>query len=412
MNKVIIIGGGASGLTAAIYASNNGNNVTIIEKNNNLGKKILITGNGKCNYFNEDFTVSHFTSKNSFLLKNIINEENVSKVHDFFKKIGIISKIKDGYYYPYSKEAVSIQNTLITEIKNRKINVVTNTTVLNVKYDKSLYIIETDNGIYKANDIILATGSKAFYDTKVEDIGYQIISSFKHTIVKVLPALVQLKAKGNYFKEWNGIRTDSKVSLYTNNKLIKEELGELQLTNYGISGICTLQLSNTAVRLLDEHKKPYIIINFLNYLNIDTKEDFINYFKERNNGLNNRTISQLFDTILNYKLSNLLLKLSNIPYNKHYNELNKKELNLLANNMVSFKLELIGYNGFKEAQICSGGVSIDEINLRTMESNIQKGLYICGELLDIAGNCGGYNLGLAWISGILAGSSIKGDKND
>lgn len=409
MSKVIVIGGGASGLTASIYASINGNEVTILEHNNALGKKILVTGNGKCNYFNDDFNTKHYSSENEELLDRIINDDNKNKILDFFNKLGFVPRIKDGYYYPYSNQAVSIQNSLITEVKNQNIKVITNTTVLNVKYENNIYIIETNNGIYKADKIVLATGSKAFYDNNIEDIGYKIVKNFNHNIVKVLPALVQLKAEGNYFKEWNGIRTDSKISLYEGNNLIKEEVGELQLTNYGISGICTLQLSNSAVRLLDNDKLPYIKINFLSFLNINTIDDFIKYFNKRDNDIKNRNISELFDTILNYKLSNLILKLSKIDYNKNFSELSNNEKNTLGENLISFRLNIIGYNSFKEAQICSGGIRIDEIDLNTMESKKQKGLYICGELLDIAGDCGGYNLSIAWITGILAGSSIKGD---
>lgn len=409
MKKVIVIGGGASGLVASIYASINKCDVTILEKNNVLGKKILVTGNGKCNYFNSDFTINHFSSERIDLLNEIINTNNVNKVYDFFNKLGIVSKIKDGYYYPYSNQAISIQNSLITEVKNQNIKIITNTIALSVKYENNLYIVETNNGIYEADNIIISTGSRAFYDTEIENIGYKIIKNFNHNIIKILPALVQLKGNENYFKEWNGIRTDVKISLYNNNNLIKEEIGELQLTNYGISGICTLQLSNKAVRLLDNKYNPYVIINFLSFLNISTVEEFINYFKSRNEDLKNRNISELFDTILNYKLSNLLIKLSKIDINKKYDELTKNELISLANNMIFFRLNITGYNSFKEAQICSGGVDIGEINLSTMESKKQKGLYICGELLDIEGDCGGYNLGLAWITGILAGSSIKGE---
>lgn len=412
MKKVIVIGGGASGLTASIYAKENGCDVTIIEKNNTLGKKILVTGNGRCNYFNEEFNISHFNSDNINLLNDIINEKNVNKVKEFFNKLGIISKVKDGYYYPYSNQAVSIQNSLITEIENKKINTILNTTVLNIEYENDNYIVETDNGIFKCDAVVIATGSKALYNTEKEDIGYKILKKLGHKIVPVLPGLVQLKGKANYFKEWNGIRCDAKISLYDNDNLIKSEVGELQLTNYGISGICTLQLSNYAVKLLNQNKKTHVIINFLSFLNINTKEDFINYFNKRNNNLDNRNISELFDTILNYKLSNLILKLSKIDLNKKYDDLNDFELNNLINNMINFKLEIIDYNSYKEAQICLGGVSLEDIELTKMESKKMKNLYVSGEVLDVAGDCGGYNLGFAWLSGILVGEALKEVKND
>lgn len=405
MKKVIVIGGGASGLTASIYASKN-NDVLLIEKNNNLGKKILVTGSGKCNFFNSDFTIKHFSSENIELLDQIINNESINKINSFFESLGLVSRIKDGYYYPYSNQAISIQNSLLTTIKNRNIKVLTNTIVIDIKCENNIYIVETNNGKYEADNIILATGSRAFYDDMDADIGYKILKKFNHHIVKPLPGLVGLKGNESYFKEWNGIRADVKVSLFEQNNLIKEEVGEIQLTNYGVNGICILQLSNYAVRLLDNKKKIHLSINFLDFLNIKDKDSFINYFNKRNSSLNNRTISELFDTILNYKLSNLILKLSKIDLNRSYNSLSSLELNTLINNMISFRLDIIGANSYKEAQTVIGGVDISLINLKTMESKIQKGLYVCGELLDINGECGGYNLGLAWITGIISGEKV------
>ncbi|HPF83264.1 MAG TPA: aminoacetone oxidase family FAD-binding enzyme [Bacilli bacterium] len=407
MKKVVIIGGGVAGLTTGIIASKNCE-VIILEKNNNLGKKILVTGNGKCNYFNDDFTSNHFYSENKELLNQIINNENVNKVKSFFNEIGIIPRIKDNYYYPYSNQAVSIQNTLISELNNN-VKIYTNTIVEDVIKENNKYIIKTNNELYEADVVVLTTGSKAFYDDNNSDIGLSVAKSFNHEIIKMLPSLTPLKLVGNFFKEWNGIRCDSKISLYSNNKLIKEEVGELQLTNYGISGICTFQLSNQAIRLLDNKEDVEVSINFLDFLNINNYNEFNNYFNNRNNKLNNKTISELFDTILNYKLSNLLLKISKIDYNKKYNKLNNKEKEILCNNMINLKLKVILDNNNKEAQVCSGGIKIDSINLNTMESNNSKDLYFGGEILDITGDCGGYNLGFAFISGILIGNSIRGE---
>ena len=261
--KVIVIGGGASGLVSAIYAYDNGCDVTIIEKNNTLGKKILVTGNGRCNYFNDDFSSRHYVSESN--IEELINDKNKEKILDFFKKVGLVSKIKDGYYYPYSNQAVSIQNTLITEIKNRDINVLTDILVESVQYTNDLYQIKTNKGFFEANKVILATGSRALYNTDTEDIGYNILKKFGHRIFKPLPGLVQLKSEGSFLKEWAGIRCDAKLMLFSNNFLIKSEVGELQLTNYGISGICTLQLSNYAVLALNQNKNVFVKINFLDF---------------------------------------------------------------------------------------------------------------------------------------------------
>ena len=403
--KVIVIGGGASGLTSAIYASKNGCDVTIIEKNNTLGKKILVTGNGRCNYFNDDFNCSHYVSESN--IENLVNETNKNKILAFFKEMGFIGKNKDGYYYPYSNQAVSIQNTLITEIKSKNINVLTNTIVKDVKYINGIFKVETDNGIYEADKVIISTGSRALYNTEIEDIGYNILKKFNHEIIKPLPGLVQLKANGSFLKDWAGIRCDAKLMLFNNNIFVKTEIGELQLTNYGISGICTLQLSNYATRLIEDGNKVNVKINFLDFLNINDFNSFIEYFDRRNNFLNGRTVSEMFDTILNYKLSNLLIKLSKIDLNKRYSDLTYSEKEILCSNMINFNLDITGYNSYKDAQVSTGGISLEDVNLNTMESLKQKGLYITGELLDITGDCGGYNLAIAWLTGILAGENIN-----
>lgn len=408
MKKVIVIGAGASGMVAAIEASKNCK-VMILEKNKNVGKKILITGNGKCNYFNEDFTINHYNSSNKGLLGEVINSENKEKVLTFFDKLGLIPRIKNGYYYPYSNQAVSIQNILLTELRTRNIEIKTEEIVENVSYQNNQFTIKTNINSYKADNVIIATGSKACYDTIYDDIGYNIAKSFGHKILPVLPGLVQLRGEENYFKEWNGIRSDAKVSLYIDCSLIKTEVGEIQLTNYGISGICTMQLSNYAVLALNQNKNVFVKINFLDFLDINNSNEFLNFIKERDSKLKNRTISELFDGIINYKLANLIFKLTKIKLDSKISELSDTILLKLGETLTSFNLKITGYNSFKDAQICVGGVSIDEVNLKTCESLKQKGLYIIGELLDISGDCGGYNLGFAWLSGILAGEHIGGN---
>lgn len=406
MKKIIIIGGGAAGLVAAINAKNEHNEVIILEKNSSCGKKILITGAGKCNYFNEDFTPNYYSGITTNGLEKIINDNTKEIVLKFFDSLGILPRIKSGYYYPYSNQAVSIQNALITEATKKGVTIIYNTIVNDVKYDNK-YFIKTDDKIYESDILILATGSKAFYDNSENEIGYKVLKKFNHNIIKPLPGLVQLKSETNYLKEWSGIRTDAKVSLFINDTLVDTEIGEIQLTNYGISGICTLCLSNLAVRALEENKKVHVYINFLNFLNINNKEEFIKFLSDRNNKIKDRTLSQLFDSLLNYKLTNLLLKLSKINLNNTFESLNNEKLNNLYNNMINFKLDITGYNSFKEAQISLGGLPLNEVDINTLESLKQEKLFICGELFDINGKCGGYNLGFAWITGIIVGRYVN-----
>ena len=398
---IVIIGGGASGLTAAITASKNKQNkVTLIEKNQILGKKILATGNGKCNYYNSDQNIIHYNSTNNNLIKEIINPENTKKVEDFFSNLGIIPKIKNGYYYPFSNQATTIKNALVNEVeKNTKI--LTETIVEDITKENNKFLIKTNNGIIKADKVIIATGSKAAPKTGSDGFGYKLLKNLGHTIIDVLPALVQVKTKGKFLKDWSGIRTDVDASLYINDKLIKQESGEIQLTNYGVSGICIFNLSRFIPIALKNNDKVEIKINFLPF----TKE-VDNLLKSLSNDKN---ITKTLEGILNNKLVSVILNQSSINKEKSYNELSFKEKEILLNNLSNFKLEVIGTNSYEESQVCSGGVPLTEINLKNMESKLIKNLHIVGELLDVDGDCGGYNLTFAWISGLLAG---KSDNND
>lgn len=399
--KVAIIGGGAAGLMCAISAKKNNIDVTIYEKNNKCGKKILITGNGKCNYFNSEFTINHYNSKNIDILEKIINEDNKNMVLKKFESIGIIPKIQNGYYYPVTNQATTIQSQLINEATFLGVKFEYECEVLDVNYDNK-FVIKTNKGIYYADKVVISSGSNSAPKTGSDGFGYELLKKFGHSIITPLPSLVQLKANEKFLKDWAGVRCDVSITHYENDKKLKKEFGEVQLTDYGVSGICVFQLSSKIVRGLYEGKKECICINFLPWL----KEDIKEFISKRNTMMKNRNISELLDGILNYKLVNLILKKNNIQKNTIYEELSKNQINNLTSDLVNFKLNITGYNDFNSSQVTSGGVPLTEININNFESKKQSGLYIIGEILDVDGNCGGYNLGFAWISGMLSGNFI------
>lgn len=395
---VLIIGGGASGMVAAIYAAQKGNKVTIIEKNKTLGKKILITGNGKCNYYNEDQNNIHYHSSNPDIIKEIMTDDKRLEMLTFLNSIGIIPKIKNGYYYPSSNQATSIQTALIKELTIKKINVILEEEVKDIFYNQQFNII-TNRGQYKADKVIIATGSKAAPKTGSDGMGYVLAQKFGHHIIKPLPALVSLIGNDNYLKDWAGIRSDVELSLYEDNRFVKKETGEIQLTNTGISGICVFQLSDIVARGLDNKKREQIKINFLPFI----KDDFIKWMDNRNKLVKNRTISELLDGLLNYKLVNLLLKISDIKREENWNAIDKSKKIKLGQYLLTFPFDIIKTNSYDYAQVCSGGISLLEVNPLTLESKKQTNLYFTGELLDVNGDCGGYNLTFAFISGMIAG---------
>ena len=384
MKRIIIVGAGAAGMLAAIHAKTKDNQVILIERNTNCGKKILITGNGKCNYLNDDFNISHYRSDNLEFLENIITKENKKLLISEFKKIGIEPKIKNGYYYPMSNTSISIQNALLLTLKQKGIEIITNTTITDIKKINNKFIL---NDKFTCDKLIIAAGSSACPKCGTDGTIYDALKPLGLKIKKPLPALVQLKSEGKFLKEWAGIRCDCELSLYENDKLIKKSIGEVQLTDYGISGICTFQLSSDCIRGLDSGKKEVIKMNFLPDI-----KDFDTFYLNRVKLLKGRNDIELFEGLINYKLLYVLFK-----HNKNIKEA-----------ITSFSLEITGYNGFDKAQVASGGIKLTEINDNFECKNI-KDLYIIGEALDVDGDCGGYNLAFAFLSGIIAGESIKND---
>lgn len=410
MKKIVIIGGGISGFTSAINAKTNNNKVIILEGQDKPLKKLLITGNGKCNYFNEEFIPSKYHSFNEELLKNIISLENKNKILTFFKSIGIIPRIKENYYYPYSNQAISVKNSFLKEIENKNIKLKLNSYVKDIKKENDKFLVYYNNDVLVCDELIISTGGKSYPKTGSDGLGYNLSKKLGHTINKPLPALVGLKCKEPFLKKLNGVRSNATVSLFINDKLIKSEIGEVQFTNYGLSGICIFNLSSIAIRSISENKKVKISINFLDKLKIKNKKSFQEFIFSSEYNFKKEKISYFLDNLLNYKLTNVILEKTKIERNKLVSKLSDNEINMLFENLFSFTMNIIDTNNFESAQITSGGVSLYEINLLTFESKIVSNLYLTGEVLDIDGDCGGYNIAFSVLSGILAGESVK--KND
>lgn len=401
MKRIVIIGGGASGLMCAIHAKRDDNEVIILENREDLGKKILVTGNGRCNYFNENQYLKYYYSKDKELLKNIITIDNTNLVKDFFSNNGIVPLIKDGYYYPYSNQAVTIKDLLMRIVLKKGIKLVTNILVEEVTREED-FIINPKRENMKADIVVLATGSNAYYGDDIANFGYQIASSFKHSIIKPLPALVKLVIDEPYLKTWSGVRANVSLKLLKDKEIIKRESGEMQFTDYGISGICVFNVSGLVSKMLERREKVFISINFVPWYSGNFKE----YLEDKEDNLKEEKLSFFLEGFLNKKLIEVILKKNNLT-NKRWIDLNDEEKDKLVEELTNLTVEVKSTKDLKESQVASGGVKISEVNLGTMESLKQDNLYIIGELLDIYGECGGYNLTFAWLSGILAGRNIS-----
>lgn len=399
MKKVAIIGAGASGIIAALKASER-NSVVLIDSNDKCGKKILLTGNGRCNYWNSEVSLEQYETDDVDVLKSVLSEENKNNTLFFLERLGIYPKIKNGYYYPFSNQAASVREIFSKELKKRNIDFKTSNRVKDVIKQNGSFIITLDSNeqIY-ADKVIIATGSKAYPKTGSDGLGYEFAKNFGHKVNDVTPALTQLIANEKFLKEWENIRCDAKVSLLVKDKCVKEDCGEIQLTSKGISGICVFNISGVASKNLALGNKVDVMINFLPHL----ENNFYSWIDDRANKMQDKTIEELLESIFNYKLMFVLLKLANVPKDKRWSQLDEKCKKLLCSAVENFKLHIIDTESFDKSQVCTGGVSLREINPNNMESNIVSDLYFVGEILDVDGKCGGFNLAFAWISGYLAG---------
>lgn len=405
--RIVVIGGGASGVVCAIHAKRDDNEVILLERNDKLLKKILLTGNGRCNYMHDTYKIEDYHSQNIEFVEDFISEKNIEDVRYFFDSIGVVSKNKNGYIYPFSNQASTVRDALIREVERKKITVYYDSLVCDIQKKGNQFFIKTLDREFYCDKVVVATGSFAYPKTGSDGAGYALLESFGHTIIKPLPALVQLVSDFPYKKQWDGVRCDVSLTLEENGEEIAWEDGEVQLTDYGISGICTFNLSHFVTRGLFDGKKEVIKINFVPF--IETLiTPWMDRYSKKNMGKN---LSELLSGFLNKKIVPIILSVSHIREDVSYEELTNDEKLNLCRNLKGLEVSIIDTKDFENCQVCNGGVSLKEMDLDTMESKVVEGLYITGELLDINGNCGGFNLTECWISGILAGRSL-GDLSD
>lgn len=415
MAKIVIIGGGASGMCAAIAASweNPACEVGIIEHKNMLGKKILSTGNGRCNFTNAYMEPSCFYSDSMDVVEKMLSRFGTKETLDFFGKLGVYPKNRNGYYYPRSDQAQTIQQLLQLELKAQNVTCKTELHVTKIERNKKGFRIFTDQAgqSIHADKLILACGGRAAAVLGSDGSGYTLAKMLGHSLSPVVPALVQLIAKNKPLEKASGVRTEAKVEVYErfvngkNGPALGSDTGELQITAYGISGIPVFQISRLAAKLLYAKKTPIVRIDFFPGM---TAEELRDYLKTRIKDHETYTIHEILLGLLNQKLSTALLKAAGIPEKLYAGKLKEEDFTKLLSIFKSMELTITDTKGFDNAQVSAGGVRLTEIDPDTMESKLCKDLYLAGELLDVDGICGGYNLQWAWASGYLAGKSAAG----
>ena len=419
--KVAVIGGGPAGMMAAISASKKGNEVYLIKKNGRLGKKLLITGKGRCNITSsldiKDF-IQNIPGNGKFLYSAFDNYTN-NDIINFLKEHGVgVKEERGNRIFPVSDKSMDVLNAFEKELKKKNVKIKLNTRVVGIDTENGRVeslTYENENGQLKkltADKIILATGGKTYSSTGSTGDGYEIAQKLGHTVTKIRPSLVPLTATGkslNICKDLQGLSLKNvgiKLIDSTKNKVIYEDFGEMLFTHFGVSGPTILSASAHLLRYknIDEllkNNKINLVIDFKPALQIEKLDARIqrDFAEEKNkeykNSLNN---------LLPQKLINTIVELSQINPNKQVNEVTREERINLAKLLKSFTITISGFRPIEEGIVTSGGISIKEINPKTMESKIVEGLYFAGEVIDVDAYTGGFNLQIAYSTGYTAGS--------
>ena len=404
---VIVIGGGAAGMTAAVMAARKGRRVIILEHMDTLGKKLLATGNGKCNFANEAQGADKYYGNDPAFVLPVFTQFGLPELLEFFEELGIHPRLKKGGYYPGSGQASSVRTLFLLELQRLGVGIVCNCGIRRVTKSKKSFLIETKQGNFHATKCILATGGKTLRKSGSDGSGFLYLEALGHHIIDIVPGLVGLKGKQSFFGDIAGIRADAKIDLYINDQWICKEEGELQLTGYGISGIPVFQFSRLASRALTEGKDCHAQIDFLPSFE---EAELGTYLAKRFALSSHMTMEQPLLGLLPDKLIPVLLGCAGVKPSACATGVSETQIMHIARSIKHFRVDITDWNQFDSAQVSAGGVDTREIEPHTMESRLVPGLYFAGEMVDIAGICGGYNLQWAWTSGAVAGIHAAADE--
>ena len=400
--EIAVIGGGASGLMAAITAKKSGKEVIILERKDRILKKVLITGNGRCNITNVNANISNYFGKNISSVENILNRFTPQDTMDFFNELGIVCNEENrGKVYPLSGQASSVVDALRFEAERLGIKIETEFYVRKIEKDGFKFrIYSEDRKKIEAGRVILAAGGQSYPELGSNGSGFELAKELGHSVTKLSPSIVQLKTEKHQVKGLQGIKTDVAVTAYGDNKKICTYDGELLFTDYGISGNVVFNISF----VMPLYKNVEFEIDFMEKFDYNELYEIL---KERKRILSHLTMENYFNGMINKKLGQFLSKVSGIEkLSKPVKDLNDSEIRKLCTVLKKYRVKILDTTGFKNAQITAGGVSLDEVNPETLESKIVKGLYFSGEVLDVYGECGGFNLQWAWASGYIAGKNV------
>jgi len=394
---MIIIGAGAAGLCAAITSARAGQPAVLLEQNNKIGKKILVSGNGKCNIDNKYINLNRFHGQNPNFIEEVLEGYGFKAVEKFFTSIGLeLVEGKEGKMFPMSLQASSVVELLEYEAKRVGVQIICDCTVTSIERKNNTFTVETSQGTKTCEKLLLASGSLAAPQLGGSNSGYAFATKMGHTLIPRHPSLVQLCSEENWVKACAGVKVAGLAQLYANGEYITEKKGDLLFTNYGISGLAILDLSREVSTRLANFDYCELSLDLMPEL---SKEKLTNLLLKRIKEGSEKPLTLWLQGVINKKLIHIIVEQSKCKA-KTEKELNRKEINKLVHAIKNLKLSINDTKGFQGAEVATGGINTTEVNPKTMESKLVPNLFFAGEILDVDGDRGGFNFHFAWVTGM------------
>lgn len=408
MKKIAIIGAGASGMFCAIQLLSGKTpvEVTLFEKMNRVGKKLLATGNGRCNITNENGDdISHYYGNNIEFAEYSLTNFSPENLMKYLKENGLILRKENDKYYPYSEQAGTVLDFLRLKCEMLGAKTITEKKIEKINFIDGKFPVDNSKFDY----VIVAGGGKSSPHLGSDGSAYRLLENFGHEKSELLPAITQIKTDTTFVKQLKGIKADANLTVFVDNKPVRSDFGQILFADYGISGPPAFQLS--AIVAKNYEKNCYLTLDFMTDKSVEEIRSLLHSIL-KNPYTYPLTAENLLSVILNKRLAQIIVKYSKIPLNSDAYTLDENDIKRIADSIKSFKLTAKGVNGFNNAQITYGGILTKDFNPKTLESNLQTGLYACGEILDVNGDCGGFNLQWAFSSAYTVAEGIKEKIND
>lgn len=379
--------------------------IDLFDANKSIGKKILASGNGRCNISNSNITSKNYLGENPDFVNYALKEFDFKAFEKFCKSIGLLLDIKEsGKVYPLSNEAKSVTNLLELALQELDVRNFLETFINDIEKEGEKFVIRTDEKEFKDYDkVLISNGLGAAPQLNASEIGLDFASKFGHSYNPTYPSLVGLKTENTYNGKLQGVKKECNVSLFVNGNLEQEIFGDILFTSYGVSGFAILDISQLAVLNLTSYQDVKIGINFFPKIN---RNDLADQIQALFKTVPNQKAVDILTGIISNKIAPVLLDICKIDLNTKASEINAKQIKAISYQLNQWKLKVIDSQGFGHAEASGGGVRTAEVDNKTYESKLVKGLYFAGEVLDIVGNRGGFNLQFAWASGYLVGKSL------